>query len=47
MAFPMENELEPDSSKHAWEVIFSRKTKNIAHPMLLLINIIAFQAIYQ
>ena len=36
-----------DPGKEASEIIFSRKTKNIAHPMLRINNIIAFQGPYQ
>ena len=37
----------PDPSKEALEIIFSRNTKKIAHPMLRFNNIIAFQGPYQ
>ena len=37
----------PDPSKEALEVIFSRNAKNIHHPMLRFNNIIAFQGPYQ
>ena len=38
MGLPMENELNPDTSKQAQEVLFSRKVKVAAHPHFVFNN---------
>ena len=38
MGLPMENELNPDTSKQAQEVLFSRKVKVAIHPQLVFNN---------
>ena len=38
MGLPMENEFNPDTSKQAQEVLFSRKVKVAAHPHFVFNN---------
>ena len=45
MGFPMEDD--PDLSKQAQEVIFSRKTKKMLHPTLLFRNIPLSNSLFQ
>ena len=37
----------PDSAKYAQEIIFSRKTKKLSHPLLVFNNGNVTQSIYQ
>ena len=43
----MEIEFNPDPTKQAQEVIFSRKTKKLPHPPLVFNNANVIQSIYQ
>ena len=47
MAFPMEMSFNPDPSKQAQEIIFSRKTKKVFHPSLRFKNSIISQTPYK
>ena len=47
MAFPMENEFNPNPSKQAQKLIFSRKTKKISRPFLRFNNSIVSHTPYQ
>ena len=46
-AFQWKTSFNPDSSKQAQEVIFSRKTKKISHSSLRFKNSIVSQTLYQ
>ena len=46
-AFQWKMSFNPDPSKHAQEIILSRKTKKVSHPSLLFNNSIASQTPYQ
>ena len=46
-AFQWKMSFNPDPSKQAQEIIFSRKTKKICHPLLCFNNSIVLQSPYQ